>query len=204
MDSKTLIRKYWLARMRKGDSESFAKLYDELVDSIFRFALFKVSSVEDAEDITSQTFLKVWEYLQGEGAHEVRSVRAFVYRTTRNLIVDHYRARVETVSIDEEEGTIQSIETLVDANFLDRAEERHNLELLYRALKRLKDEYREIIILKYVDGLSTREIAEVLEKNANAVRAQLFRALAALKTELPNETLPFNERTTTHKKLKSV
>lgn len=203
MNRKLLLQKYWLVKIKKGDTESFAKLYDELASRIYRFVFFKVNNVEEAEDITSQVFLKVWHYIQ-EGEEEIRSIRAFVYRITRNLIIDYYRTKSQSLPLEYK--TIQDDERilsqLVDKSLREEMEQKSDLVIMYKALQQLKDEYREIIVLKYIDELSTKEIGQVLNKNSNAVRAQLLRALTALKELLPTHNL--DERTGVHKKTKET
>jgi RNA polymerase sigma-70 factor (ECF subfamily) len=76
---------------QKQNSEAYGKLYDAYVRQIYRFVYFKVSTHEEAEDITAEVFLKAWRYLQEK--KEVKSFSGLLYRIARNGIVDLYRAR---------------------------------------------------------------------------------------------------------------
>ena len=165
---------------------------------IYRFAFFKVGSVEEAEDIASQTFLKVWNYVR-DGDTEIKSLQAFVYRVTRNLIVDFYRERAHTSfeTLNLEDPKIPHM--LRDETLDTRIELASDIAILYKTLKELKEEYREILILKYVDEFSTSEIADILQKNTGAVRTQLSRALEALREILP-EGISINDRKRIHTK----
>src|SRR3989344_2143089 len=98
----SLKQKIFLIRLRYRDADTFAKFYDEYVGRIYRFVLFKVSSVQEAEDITSEVFLKAWEYL-GKKDIEIKNLNSFIYQIARNLVIDYYRSRARrgTVSIDQ-------------------------------------------------------------------------------------------------------
>lgn len=159
------------------DPKAFAELYDGYVEKVYRFVLFKVSSVEEAEDITSQVFLKVWQYLQKEG-NIVKNCNALIYKIAKNLVIDHYRGKGKKDLFIKEE----SLQKIPDHKDLSKTVEIHSdTEFLIDCLDELKDEYREVIVLKYINELSTKEIAAVLEKSRSATRVLLHRALNALK-----------------------
>jgi len=183
---------YLLARAKKGDAESFGKYYDHIVDRIYRFVFFKVSSRVEAEDITSSVFLKVWEQLQREDV-EIRNVRAFTYRIARNLIIDHYRDRSKYTSLEKikrEDEELEIIkEVLQDDSWKEQMELKSDIVTVYQALGELKDEYREVIILRHINELSIKEMCIIVDKNSGAVRTQLSRALTALREILPDSDM---------------
>lgn len=199
MDRKSILEKYQLAKIKKGDTDAFAKLYDDLAPRIYRFTLFKVGSTEEAEDIASQAFLKVWQYVH-DGTAEIKSLRAFVYRVTRNLIVDYYRERTQSPireALPFEDS--KTAHMLRDDTLPAHTDLASDVALLYKTLRELKEEYREVLILKYVDELSTGEISDILNKHDGAVRTQLSRALTALRELLP-EGISIHERKRIHTK----
>lgn len=159
----------------KADPDAFAALYDIYVKQIYRFVYFKVSDHEAAEDITSEVFLKAWHYIQ---AHtEIKSFRGLLYRIARNCIIDLYRARsakpeiiidVENEPGDEGAWIEGIVSTIENKKILD-------------AIKRLKQEYQEVITLRYVDELEISEIAEIIGKGSITVRVTIHRALNKLK-----------------------
>ncbi len=161
-----------LAKARRGNSQAFAKLYDEYVDQIYRFILFKVSGVEVAQDLSADTFMKAWQYLQ-KGA-EVKSFKAFLYKVARNLIIDQYRSASQATlpleAVENVEGPSLEHEIAIKADIED----------LTRMLMSLKDEWREVMILRHVEGMSMKEIARITEKNEGAIRVLLHRAHKAL------------------------
>lgn len=203
MYNNKLKEQYWLIRARRGDTESFGKYYDSIVHKVYQFVFFKVSSKDEAEDITSQTFLKVWEQLQKEDS-SIQNIRAFTYRIARNLIIDHYRQRARYTSIDqdsEREDLAMLKEALRDTSWKDAVDQKSDIVIVYQALEKLKDEYREIIILKHINELSTKEIGHIINKNSGAVRTQLSRSMAALREVLPESFIENNE--TIGKKIKA-
>lgn len=160
----------------KKDPEAFGKVYDEYVNRIYRFIYFKVSSSEEAQDIASETFLRAWQYIQ-EGK-PVKQLSAFLYSIARNLVIDHYRRRI--LSLNTEDAEIAGV-------FSDKGDLKNKIEIsgdyssLLAAMGKLKEEYREIVQLKYLDELSVGEIAEILGKTKGTVRVTLHRASKTLR-----------------------
>lgn len=163
------------------DTEAFAKLYDFYIEPIYRFVFFKLSNKEDAEDISSEVFLKTWDYLI-EKPKEIISFRQLVYRIARNKVIDVYRERAKKLecSID----TIQS--ALVGNDLRIDIEAKEEQQKLLSTIKKLKHEYQEVIQLRYIEGLSTKDIAGILDISVTNVRVIIYRATKKLKefTEL--------------------
>lgn len=163
----------------KKDTEAFAELYDLYVKRIYRFVFFKVGSHENAEDITSEVFLKTWQFLisGSEGADEIKSFSGLLYRIARNSIIDFYRARANKpeVAINEE------MEIGDSGKWYQELEQKIDAQKIIAAIKKLKQEYQEILTLKYVDELEVKEIAEITNKGQIAVRVTMHRALKKLK-----------------------
>jgi RNA polymerase sigma-70 factor (ECF subfamily) len=184
-----LKEKFLLFRIRaKKDSEAFGELYDLYVRRIYRFVYFKVPSAEMAEDLTSETFLKAWQYLKEK--RSVPHLQALLYSIARSVVIDWYRSSVNErgdVSLDEaitgelpgtgSERLLQAIETDFDVT---RVLER---------LRGLKDEYREVVVMKYLDQMSNREIASALGKSASHVRVIAHRAIKILSDALESNEL---------------
>lgn len=188
-----LVDRYLLYRIRtKRDPEAFAKIYDRYVEAIYRFILLKVPSKEDAQDLSAEVFTKTWSYLQDH--EQVTHLRALLYRVARNLIVDFYRQHKPTVSLDaavtfEVDFTSSSIEGLHDGGRDQRLmQAKAELGILLRRIRRLKDDYRDVLTLRLVDGLSFQDIASVLDKTPGNVRVIYHRALKALHDLQQHET----------------
>ncbi len=164
--------KVLLIKAREGDANSFGVLFDKYYSKIYRFIFFKVSSKEIAEDLASQTFLKCWEHLS-EG-NRVDKFQPWLYRIARNLISDYFRSREkeELPLIYQENSEIEEIK--VDpAQNLSREE-------LEKIIFNLKSEAREIILLRYVEDLSIKEISKIVDKSAVNVRVIIHRAIKEL------------------------
>jgi len=177
--------KLLLYKIKKNDKEAFVKAYDLYVDQIHRFIYFKVGSREEAEDLCSAVFLKTWNYILENSLKDHKTLKALLYKIARNLIIDHYRKNKdkETISLDGDNG-IQIIDEQQGA--VRAMELKTDLLVLETKLPELKDEYREVIILRFVNELSIKEISEILDKPKGNTRVLIFRALKALKELLEN------------------
>lgn len=173
------IKEKWLLYKlaTEKDTEAFGELYDLYASKIYRFIYFKVSSASDAEDLTAEVFLKTWEYING--GKEVKHFAGLLYRIARNQVIDFYRHKN---SQKEEPLEETLLENFSDAGALVKELEKSNeLQGLIKNLQRLKDEYREVVTLRFIDELSFGEIAEILQKSQINVRVLLHRALKTLK-----------------------
>jgi RNA polymerase sigma-70 factor (ECF subfamily) len=178
-------------RAQAGDKDAFAEIYDFYIVKIFRFVYLKTNSKETAEDLTSDVFLRYWQYIENSknkgkekggnsstSSTEIEKIGSFLYKIARNLIIDFYRKKeIITTEIDRE---IRDKISDQRQDILANISRKQDIEELREALSCIKDEYREIIILKYVEDLSTAEIAEITEKSASSVRVQLHRAIKSL------------------------
>lgn len=178
-----LSQKLLLLKLKTKDPEAYGHFYDLYVTKIYRFIFFKVSSHEEAEDLTAETFLKIWEYLFEN--KKVDNLNAFTYQVARNIVIDFYRKKAQQQLIKDPEEVLEKI---VDPTppIDKRLELTADWEEMESCLRQLKDEYREVIILKYIDQLSISEIAKVLNKSNGNVRVLAHRALNTLR-ELANK-----------------
>jgi len=182
-----LVDRYLLFRIRtKRDPEAFAKIYDRYVKALYRFTLLKLPSQEEAQDITAETFTKAWNYLQEH--REITNIRALFYRIARNLIADYYRNRPVSVAFDAVTNQSDFASTpMKDALGSDLGRERELIEarteltLILQQLGQLKEDYRDVVMLRLVDDLAFDDIADILGKTAGNVRVIYHRAIKALK-----------------------
>lgn len=186
MKASKLQDKLLLLRLKRKDPDAFARVYDTYSTPIYRFIYFKVSNQQDAEDLTSEVFLKIWQYVT-ETEEEVDNLRALIYRSARNLVIDFYRRRAAkslTADVDDLENIVDERQQSLLTG-IDTALAMNNIE---KVLRQLKDEYREVIILKYLEEMSIGEIANILGKTKGSVRVLLHRALKLVK-ELLNQNV---------------
>ncbi len=185
--------KLLLYKIRQNDKEAFIKAYDLYIDQLYRFIYFKVGSREEAEDLCSAVFLKTWNYILEKSLKDEKTLRALLYKIARNLIIDHYRKTKgkENISLDNA-GDLEIADE--KQNTGNRLELTADLLILETKLPELKDEYREVIILRFINELSIKEISEILDKPKGNTRVLIFRALKALK-ELLSQDEKINSNT---------
>lgn len=159
--------------------KQFEKAYEEHARGILRHAYFKVKDKEAAEDMVQETFFKAWRNIVDEEG-EIKNIRAFLYKILNNTIIDYYRTKKETYSLEQsfEENENLAIEENTDEKRLD--DEMDNLKLK-KYLSEIKEEYREILIMKYMDDLSVNEISKITNRSPVNVRVTIHRALLSLK-----------------------
>ncbi|MBI4316320.1 MAG: sigma-70 family RNA polymerase sigma factor [Chloroflexi bacterium] len=161
-------------RAVSGDADAFARLYDSYADRVFRFVAIRVSDARLAEDVTAQAFLKAWENLD---RYEWRDVPfgAWLFRIARNLVIDHYRTRKEQASLDEvveQPAPAPDVDAQIDMGRM--------IAQLHAAMHTLTDDQRQVLVMKFMDGLTTEEIARHMGKQPGAIRALQMRGLQAL------------------------
>ena len=176
MSREELTDKILVIKARLGDKQAFASIYNKYVSKLYRFAYYKTSSKELAEDIVSQTFLKAWERVVVGG--QIRSLQALLYKITRNLIIDYYRSKQSTeVSLEYDLGEKDEPRQELHANI--------DQDLIKQAVSSIENsDHKEIIILRYIEDLSIREIAKILDKSPGNVRIVCHRAITELKERL--------------------
>lgn len=169
--------------MARPYENAFLEAFDEYADALFRHASFRVSSRERAKDLTQDTFLKAWDYVRK--GNEVRQWKSFLYRILNNLIIDEYR-RIQEESLDSllEDSAAQA-NMLIAVGSRSEKEERLDDELMIEKIQALiptlPQTYRAVLTMRYVDGLSTKEIAATLDISENVVSVRVHRGLAHLK-----------------------
>jgi len=152
----------------------FHKQYDEYADALFRFCFFKVNNRDKALDITQEVFMRFWDKIQG-GEH-VNNPRAFLYKVARNLIIDWYRKKKDD-SLDalKEDGLEIADDSRTPMPM--STEEGAEIQRILAIIQGLDDGDRDVLIMRYVEGLPPKEIAEILGESANAVSVRINRAI---------------------------
>lgn len=162
------------------DRAAFAVLYARYVGRVYSYAFYALGDHHDAEDATERTFLAALDAI--EGYRDVGSTfRAWLFTIARRTVANVHRARRRRRTEPIPDGWEQPQADADPAGLVSRAEE---LRTVLDQLARLADERRQVVILRFVDGLSAREIGEVLERSEGAVRVLLHRALRDLAARL--------------------
>ncbi len=180
---KSKDKKLFSKIKKNKDKEAFIEAYDLYIDDVFRFIYFKVGNKEEANDITSSVFLKTWNYVNTETLKDVKTLRALIYRIARNAVIDHYRQSYKQTQSIEGDGTLEKKMDIPDEgqDIAGEIELNEEMQRVLEKLDELKDEYREVIVLRFINELNFQEIAEVTGKSKNNIRVLTHRALKALK-----------------------
>lgn len=172
-------------RATAGDREAFGELYERYVRRVFKHVSYMRNDVDIAQDLTEQTFLRALEAIH---RYERRGVPflAWLLRIARNLYLNDQRVQRNNSSIRRNRNgdVIASPESFCEAK-LDGEEVR-------RAVQALDGDQRQVIVLRFMDGLSYADVARVLGKSVGAVRVAQYRALRALRRSLEDGDLGRN------------
>ncbi len=165
-----------IKRVKNGDAEAFGVLYEQYAEVIFRYVYAHLDGRLDAEDLTEEIFLRAWRALP---KYDERGLpfTAFLFRIARNSLIDHYRQKKVVQSIEDVE--LQSHE----AGPEEAVEVRIENGSLRETLAKLREDYRNVLIFRFLSGLSPEETAQVMQRSVGAVRVLQHRALAALRAE---------------------
>lgn len=164
--------------MQRIDENAFIAAYDAHADAIFRYCYFRVFDRERAKELMQDTFLRAWEYVQ-KGT-EVENLRALLYRIAHNLSVNEVR-RHKAYSIDE----MQEVAGYDPEDHQTRSpEEEAEVSLVLRHIARLDPAQREVLTLRYIEGLSVSDIAAIRKELPNTVSVRIARALKELRTRI--------------------
>jgi len=168
-------------RAQAGDQAAIGAIYDRLAGRVYRFALFRVGSRADAEDLMQRTFLKMIESLP---RYQSRGIpfEAWFFRLARNSVIDHLRTR----------RSPQPLQTLATRDSAgpgpeESAELAMEFQRLDTALRELTPLQQDVIGYRFMADLSAREIGLVIGKREATVRALQFRALQALRRSLASD-----------------
>jgi len=170
-----------IRQAQKGQSDFFGLLYDHYCQQIYRFIFLKVSNKEEAEDLTHEVFLSAWRNI---GNYNSRGYpfSSWLYRIARNQVIDHYRTKKDHSSLENENEAAFQIKPALESD-LDRQTE---LTRVDKAIALLGEEQQTVVILRYIEEMSSTEIATVLGKSGGAVRLIQHRAIKKIK-EILNE-----------------
>lgn len=162
-------------RARNGDRAAFAELYDAHVDSVYRYLLYRVREPSDAEDLASEVFTRAFANIH-RYRWQGKSFLAWLYTIARNAVTDRRRRDRPTVDIEDAYGLAEGGPTAHE-----RAVHGEEVDALRGAVKHLTTEQQEVLVLRFVENLSSRQVAKILGKNEGAIRALQFRALGRLR-----------------------
>lgn len=161
----------------------FLEAFDAYADVLYRHVFFRVSDKDLAHDLVQDTFTKTWDYLVR--GNEVKEFKPFLFRTLNNLIIDEYRRKTpESLDalLDENEVPEGAFEELREGG-LEALEMKLDAQRLHAYVERMPEQYRQVVVMRYIDSLQPQEIAEILGENVNIVSVRIHRGVAWLRKE---------------------
>jgi RNA polymerase sigma-70 factor (ECF subfamily) len=167
---------------QQGDADAFGQVYDAYVDSIYRYLYYRVGSHALAEDLTSETFLRALRRIDSF-TWQGKDIGAWFVTIARNLVTDHVKSsrfKLEVTTAD-----------MLDADRADNGIEdevlgRLESAVLLDAVRRLRAEQQECIVLRFLQGLTVAETSAVMGRSEGAVKQLQLRAVRALAKLMPD------------------
>ena len=170
-----------IRRAQEFDQEALGWLYELFYPKLYNYAYLQLGDVQQAEDLASEVLLRVLESLKGYRFRGV-PLSAWVFRIARNYLIDLSRRRQRRPQVSLYEGIPDAEDGPQVA--AERAIAQDELRL---ALTRLTEEQRQVIILKFVEGMDNASVARVLGRSQGAVKSLQHRALVSLRKIIPSQ-----------------
>ena len=167
-----------LAQAQRGSKEALGALYDRYHTGVFHYLYYRVGDLHLAEDLTADVFLRMVKGLPGFLPHS-NSLQAWLFQVARNLVIDHYRRASTRTSV-----TLDDTLPADGANTWAAAEQRLTHQDLALACEGLTADQRDVIILRFIVGMSLAQTGYILHKSENAVKGLQRRALQELRERL--------------------
>ena len=168
-------------RASKGESAAFGLLYDRHVAAIYRYVYYRVRDDAEAEDLTSDVFMRA---LKAMPRYEPRQAfLAWLYRIARNAVIDRARRSKRQVPYEDALEHRSNDQIIVPD---ERLAAQSDNATLRGALAKLTPLQQEVVVLRFLEGYSTQEIAHIVGKNEGTVRGIQFRAIGALRQLIPS------------------
>ncbi|MFI5265552.1 MAG: RNA polymerase sigma factor [Candidatus Levyibacteriota bacterium] len=169
-DLKTAIQ-----RAQDGNREAYGEIYKLYYKKIFRYCSFNTRDNSAAQDICQETFVKAWKKIKDFNMERADwSFQAFLFAIARNLIIDRTREKKE-YSLE----AYEDIETNED--YYEALDKKNDAQKLKKALSKLDEVERQIIMLRYFEEMGSKEVANILEIKEGALRVRQSRILQKLK-----------------------
>lgn len=162
------------------DAEAFGTLYERYVDRIYSYTYYRVGNVHDAQDLTARVFYRALAHID-EYQHRGAPFAAWLYRIAHNLVANWHRdhSRRRDIRLDDIAGVAEKSDG--PEHLAERDEE---ARVLLDAMAILPAERQQLLVLKFVDGLSNLEIARTMGRTEGAIKSLYHRTLIALRDEL--------------------
>jgi RNA polymerase sigma-70 factor (ECF subfamily) len=170
-----------IQRAKRGDPAAFAEIYERCHPSIYRYIFYKLGDAATAEDLTSEVFVRLVEKID-HFTYQGRPLLAWLYTIARNLITDHQRRAGKTQPLKlDRQLTDEAVD--IEESVLGKLTQRR----LFIAITHLTESQRQVILLRFIEGMDNATVANILGKSVNAIKALQHRALASLRRILEKD-----------------
>lgn len=178
LESHSESSEQWIRKIQSGDRVAFESLFRTFYSGLHRLLWGYVKSSYIAEELVQEVFTRVWENRHALDSSE--KMKPYLYRIARNLAIDHIRHKKIVRKWEEEKKALHHFSP-ASQGLDDKLHNKMLLEQVQRAIEELPERRRLIFMLSRYDGMSYKEIAELLEVSVNTVETQISRALKTLK-----------------------
>lgn len=172
-----------LVERARDDAQAFGILYERYVDRIYNYVIYRVGDAREAEDLTARVFYRALAHVD-DYRQRGAPFAAWLYRIAHNLVANWHRDKSRRRDVRLDDYVMLAEKRDGPERLAERNEE---TRVLLQAVRKLPDERQELLILKFVEGLSNLEIGRLMGKTEGAVKSLYHRTLIALKDELSNQ-----------------
>lgn len=167
-----------MRRAKGGDQQAFGELYEQYLTPVYRYIYLRVKHASTAEDLTQQVFLKVFASL--ERYQEQGKPLAYFFTVARNSIADHWRKKKPIIPETpvEESYDLEAKDEQIE----ERLDRDNAIEHIKTHIQTLPPAHQDILILRFIEERTTKEIAQITGKNEAAIRQTQSRALKKLRS----------------------
>jgi RNA polymerase sigma-70 factor (ECF subfamily) len=169
----------FLMRLAKnGDQSAFSQIYELYFTPVFRYIFLRVQNKSDAENLAQDVFLKAYKNIDNFQERNKEPLTLF-FTIARNTVIDFWKKKKDII--------MEEIEEEISENPLEILEKHDDCKRILIVLEKLNKDQKEVIILKFISGLTNKEISQLLEKSEEAIRQLQSRGLRILRQYFRNE-----------------
>lgn len=163
----------------KHAEELLLRIYDEHSDALYRFFYFRVSDKEQALDLVQEAMMRIWNHIRSGGG--IDRTKAFIFTVARRLVIDEWRKKKAVPISSLEDGDEETQFDVADpsADFVNELD----YKLAVDDFKKLPEDDRELLLLRFVEDLPVKTIAEIWGERENTISVKLSRALSKLRKD---------------------
>jgi RNA polymerase sigma-70 factor (family 1) len=173
-----------MAKILEKDPEAFNEVYNKLYRKLFLFANSLIGNTEEARDIVTESFIKLWSH--DNHFSNMSHLQVYLYTVIKNACIDYWRRDKLKAKI---ENRLVQAERISENTIEKKYQEAELVQILYERINQLPDRMQQVFKLTYLDGFSRTEIAQMLNLSENTIRNTNAAAMKALRLTLGVEQM---------------